>query len=31
MNDDARRGAWKWLDRYPYDMVGKGIRLYHVP
>jgi hypothetical protein len=31
MNDDARRGAWKWLDRYPYEMVGKGIRLYHVP
>jgi hypothetical protein len=31
MNPDARRGAWKWLDRYPYDMVGKGIRLYHVP
>jgi len=31
MNPDARRGAWKWLDRYPYEMVGKGIRLYHVP
>ena len=31
MNPEARRGAWKWLDRYPYEMVGKGIRLYHVP
>lgn len=31
MNSEARRGAWKWLDRYPYEMVGKGIRLYHVP
>jgi len=31
MNPDARRGAWRWLDRYPYTMVGKSIRLYHVP
>ena len=31
MNPEARRGAWKWLDRYAYEMVGKGIRLYHVP
>lgn len=31
MNPDAKRGAWKWLDRYPYEMVGKAIRLYHVP
>jgi dolichyl-phosphate-mannose-protein mannosyltransferase len=31
MNPDARRGAFKWLDRYPYTMVGKSIRLYHVP
>jgi hypothetical protein len=31
MNPEGRRGAWKWLDRYPYEMVGKGIRLYHVP
>ncbi len=31
MDPDARRGAYKWLDRYPYVMVGKGIRLYHVP
>jgi 4-amino-4-deoxy-L-arabinose transferase-like glycosyltransferase len=30
MNPDARRGAWRWLDRYPYTMVGKSIRLYHV-
>jgi hypothetical protein len=30
MNRDARRGAWKWLDRFPYEMVGKAIRLYHV-
>lgn len=31
MNPDARRGAWRWLDRYGYTMVGKSIRLYHVP
>lgn len=31
MNPDARRGAWKWLERYPYETVGKAIRLYHVP
>ena len=30
MNPDAQRGAWKWLDRYPYEMVGRSIRLYHV-
>jgi hypothetical protein len=31
MSPESRRGAWKWLDRYPYEMVGKAIRLYHVP
>jgi hypothetical protein len=30
MNPDARRGAYRWLDRYPYTMVGRSIRLYQV-
>jgi 4-amino-4-deoxy-L-arabinose transferase-like glycosyltransferase len=28
---EARRGAYSWLNSYQYTMVGKSIRLYHVP
>jgi 4-amino-4-deoxy-L-arabinose transferase-like glycosyltransferase len=31
MNDDARRGGYVWLNDYHYRMIGKSIRLYHVP
>jgi hypothetical protein len=31
LDPDARRGAYSWLGSYPYTMVGKSIRLYHVP
>ena len=30
-NDDARRGAYRWLDDYRMERVGKSMRLYHVP
>ncbi len=31
LNSDARRGAYRWLDRYPFERIGKSIRLYRVP
>jgi hypothetical protein len=31
MDADARRGAYRWLDRYADERIGKSIRLYHVP
>jgi hypothetical protein len=31
IDPEARRGAYRWLDDYRYTMVGKSIRLYHVP
>lgn len=31
MNEEARRGGYRWLNDYHYRMVGKSIRLYHVP
>lgn len=31
VDPDARQGGYRWLDDYHYDMVGKSIRLYHVP
>jgi hypothetical protein len=24
-------GPWDWLEKYPYERIGKGFRLYHVP
>jgi 4-amino-4-deoxy-L-arabinose transferase-like glycosyltransferase len=31
LDPDARNGGYRWLDDYHYEMVGKSIRLYHVP
>jgi len=31
LNEDARRGAYRWLDDYKMRRVGKSMRLYHVP
>jgi hypothetical protein len=32
LDDDARKGAYRWLDRYqPVVRIGGTIRLYHVP
>jgi hypothetical protein len=30
-NPEAVAGAYRWLDRYPYERIGKSLRLYHVP
>jgi len=27
---DARRGAYRWLDRHGFERIGRTIRLYHV-
>jgi len=31
LNEDARRGAYRWLDDYRMRRVGSSMRLYHVP
>lgn len=30
LDDNARKGAYRWLDAYPYERVGRSIRLYDI-
>lgn len=31
INPEAVAGGYRWLEKYPYERIGKSIRLYHVP